>query len=118
VNPQFAKLVESLAPKLDELLAREPLRYGSIPATLPAKGVYLFSDGKGHLYVGRSNSLRRRFYKHFGHPRGAAFAFLLARKETGKQRDYRRGSGGTRSELMASSAESVGDLASADVSAC
>src|SRR5262249_53894911 len=39
MNRQFAKLVESLAPKLDELLAREPLRYGSIAATLPMRAV-------------------------------------------------------------------------------
>jgi hypothetical protein len=29
VDPRFAVLVESLAPKLDELLARAPLQYGS-----------------------------------------------------------------------------------------
>jgi len=68
--------------------------------TLPLKGIYLFSIGKKRLYVGRSNALRKRYYLHFTHPAGATFAFLLARKATGGVRDYRKGGGGTRAELM------------------
>jgi hypothetical protein len=100
MDQKFARLIETLAPKLDELLAMEPLRHGRIPMTLPTRGVYLFSKRKEHLYVGRSNALRKRFHRHFSHPRGAAFAFLLARKATGRKRDYRKGGGGTRAELM------------------
>jgi hypothetical protein len=100
MDSKFAKLVETLAPKLDELLAMKPMRHGNIPMTLPMKGVYLFSKGGKHLYVGRSNTLRKRFHRHFTHPRGAAFAFLLARKATGRKRNYKKGSGGTRAELM------------------
>ena len=101
MDPKFAKLVESLAPKLAELVAMCPLRHGSIPMDLPERGVYLFSKGRRHLYVGRSNVLRKRFHRHFTHPRGAAFAFLLARDATGmKQRNYKKGSGLTRAELM------------------
>jgi hypothetical protein len=100
MDPKFAELVETLAPKLEELLAMKPLRHGNIPMTLPMKGVYLFSKGRKHLYVGRSNMLRKRFHRHFTHPRGAAFAFLLARKETGRKRNYKKNSGGTRAELM------------------
>jgi hypothetical protein len=50
MDSNFAKLVETLAPKLDELLTMKPLRHGSIPMTLPMKGVYLFSEGRKHLY--------------------------------------------------------------------
>jgi hypothetical protein len=100
MDPDFARRVETLAPKLTELLAMKPLRYGSIPMTLPMKGVYLFSKGGEHLYVGRSNALRDRFHRHFTHPRGAAFAFLLAREETGKKRNYKKASGETRAELL------------------
>jgi hypothetical protein len=100
MDSKFAKLVDSLAPKLKELLAMKPVRYGAIPMTLPMKGVYLFSKGNKHLYVGRSNAIRKRFHRHFTHPRGAAFAFLLAREATGKKRNYMKGSGGTRQELM------------------
>ena len=73
MDPKFAKLVQTLAPKLDELLAMVPRRHGNIPMTLPMKGVYLFSKGKKHLYVGRSNVLRKQFHRHFTHPRGASF---------------------------------------------
>jgi hypothetical protein len=45
MDPKFAKLVDSLAPKLKELLAMKPVRYRAIPMTLPMKGVYLFSKG-------------------------------------------------------------------------
>ncbi|WP_154660911.1 GIY-YIG nuclease family protein [Microvirga lotononidis] len=31
---------------------------------MPSRGVYLFSEGEGHLYVGRSNNLRRRYGLH------------------------------------------------------
>jgi hypothetical protein len=92
MDPKFAALVEKLAPKLQALLDMKPLRHGAIPKTLPESGVYLFSlDGKP-LYVGRSNVLRKRFYRHFRNPRGAAFAFLLARKQTGRtQRSHKKG---------------------------
>ena len=96
----FVKLIETLPTKLDELLSMKPLRFGNIPNTLPEKGVYLFSMDGRHLYVGRSNMLRKRYHRHFTHPRGAAFAFLLAREATGRTRDYRKGSGGTRAELI------------------
>jgi hypothetical protein len=97
MDQKFAALVEALAPKLKQLLAMKPVRHGNVPMTLPERGVYLFDR---HLYVGRSNALRKRFHRHFTHPGGAAFAFLLARKATGKKRNYKRGSGETRGELM------------------
>lgn len=101
MDAKFASLVETLAPKLSELLAMKPVRYGAIPKSLPTRGVYLFSVGKKHLYVGRSNALRKRFHRHFTHPRGAAFAFQIARDRTGKnERSYKKGSGLTRAELM------------------
>ena len=54
---------------------------------MPERGVYLFSEGKKHLYVGRTNRLRQRLQEH-GRPssrhNSAPFAFLLAREETGR----------------------------------
>jgi hypothetical protein len=48
---------------------------------------YLFSDASKHLYVGRSDHIRRRYKNHTrpsaGHNQ-AVFAFLLARRETGR----------------------------------
>lgn len=95
MDPRFAVLVESLAPKLDELLARTPLPYGRLPRDMPSSGVYLFSEDGRHLYVGRSNSLRGRYGRHCrpgATHRQAAFAFQLAREATGKTvASYRTG---------------------------
>lgn len=92
MNRKFASRVEMLAPKLKKLLAMKPLRYGQLPISMPEKGVYLFSEGRNHLYIGRSNVLRKRYYRHFLSRSGATFAFLMARKETGRlKRAYRKG---------------------------
>jgi hypothetical protein len=92
MDPRFAGLVETLAPKLERLVAMDPLQYGQLPLNMPEKGVYLFSAGRKHLYIGRSNGLRKHYYRHFQSRYGATFAFLLARKETGRfQRSYKKG---------------------------
>ena len=51
---------------------------------MPEKVIYLFSRGKKHLYIGRSDVLRKRYYRHVQSKYGATFAFLLARKATGR----------------------------------
>jgi len=68
----------------------------SLPVTdlrsIPKKGVYLFTEASKHLYVGRSNNLPERFKAHHGDTslaNKAAFAMLLARKETGIETSYR-----------------------------
>ncbi len=55
MHPTFAKLLEGLHPKFEELLRNAPCRYGNLPRTMPKQGVYLFSEGGNYLYVGRSN---------------------------------------------------------------
>jgi hypothetical protein len=53
---------------------------------MPDRGIYLFSEGDRHLYVGRTNRIRQRLA---GHCRpssnhfSATFAFRIAREETG-----------------------------------
>lgn len=52
-------------------------------------GVYLFTEAGRHLYVGRSNVLRKRYGRHCRPGatfKQAAFAFQLAREETGQTR--------------------------------
>jgi hypothetical protein len=41
MDPKFAALVETLAPKLERLLAMPPLAYGALPRGMPQSGVYL-----------------------------------------------------------------------------
>src|SRR2546423_1290743 len=86
MNSEFRQLVDSLEPKLKALIAMTPVRYADLPRAMPERGIYLFSEGGRHLYVGRTNRLRRRLA---GHCRpssnhfSATFAFRIAREETG-----------------------------------
>ena len=48
MDPKFAKLVDSLAPKLKELLAMKPVRYRAIPMTLPIVCLILQSRKANH----------------------------------------------------------------------
>lgn len=103
MDQKFAKLVETLAPKLERLLAMQPLAYGALPRDMPDSGVYLFTEKGRHLYVGRSNALRARYGRHCrpgATHRQAAFAFQLAREMTGRTNASYRAGEGSRSGLM------------------
>ena len=39
MDPRFAALTDALAPKLDQLLAMHPLRYGELPLDMPEKAL-------------------------------------------------------------------------------
>lgn len=79
-----------------------PVSGGATPEYQVAKGerprgVYLFSEGGEHLYVGRSNRLLHRYKNHWmtnKTEREAAFAFKLARQATGfVKASYQKGEG-------------------------
>ena len=101
MDSKFAALVEHLAPKLAQLLARPAVSNGALPRTMPRSGIYLFTENRRHLYVGRSNDLRSRFRNHCGGTeRAAPFAFLLAREATGRTRASYRTGADSRAGLM------------------
>ena len=58
-----------------------------LPREVPLAGIYLFSEGEQHLYVGRTNTIRKRLQNHCrpssGH-NSATFAFRLARQIRGQ----------------------------------
>src|SRR5207237_815378 len=84
MNEKFSKVVESLQPKLDELLRMAPIQAAPLPAGIPLGGIYLLSEGEKHLYVGRSESMPTRLRNHCnGSHKQAAFAFKIAREATG-----------------------------------
>ena len=103
MDRRFAALVETLAPKLEQLVAMPPLTYGALPIGMPKSGVYLFTENGRHLYVGRSNNLRSRYSSHCSpgstHFK-AAFAFLLTRETTGRTVATYRAGDGSRADLM------------------
>ncbi len=102
MDHRFASLVESLHPKFETLLGLEPVRPDSLPRFLPERGIYLFSEGDRHLYVGRTDGMRRRIQTHC-RPGAthftATFAFRIAREATGMTKATYR-SEGSRSSLM------------------
>ncbi len=103
MDPKFAMLVDHLAPKLTKLLAMPAVSNGELPDTMPRSGIYLFTEGGRHLYVGRSNDLRGRYGSHCrpgATTKGAAFAFLLARETTGQKHATYRAGPNTRAGLM------------------
>lgn len=86
MNKRFANLIESLHPSLAALLAMKPVTSATLPRSTPRSGIYLFSERRKHLYVGRSNRLSDRVRNHgkdASRQNVASFAFLIARRDTG-----------------------------------
>jgi predicted GIY-YIG superfamily endonuclease len=89
MNEQFRQYVESLQPLVERLLAFQPFTFATLPKKLPEAGVYLFTENGIHLYVGRTNTLRKRLQQHCrpgSTHNHAPFAFLLARLAHGTPR--------------------------------
>ncbi len=82
----FREHIESLEPSFQRLMKMEPVTVATLPREMPKAGIYLFSDAGENLYVGRTDTIRKRLQNHCrpssGH-NSAAFAFRLARKITG-----------------------------------
>ncbi len=82
----FRDLINSLEPKVDQLLKSAPVTYVTLPRGIPKRAIYLFSEGENHLYVGRTNNLRSRLRGHCTPSAThftATFAFRIAREKTG-----------------------------------
>lgn len=87
MNDGFRQLVEDLHPKYERLLQMPSVAYGGLPRNMPERGIYLFSEGERHLYVGRTNRIRKRLQNHCrlsGTHFTATFAFRLARELTNR----------------------------------
>lgn len=86
MHPKFAEAVERLHPSFVSLVSMAPHTAGSLPREMPKSGVYLFSEGANHLYVGRSRNMRNRYGLHTRRSaphNQASFAFLLAKEALG-----------------------------------
>src|SRR5580704_16188915 len=104
MDAKFVPYVEQLDSKLKSLVTMAPNDPLALPLSMCKRGVYLLTEANRHLYVGRSNRLRQRIGNHCrvsATENMAVFAFRLAREATGKMKAvYKKGSGGTRKELM------------------
>ncbi len=102
MDPRFGALTEELHVSFEQLMAMPPVIGGTLPSNLPQRGIYLFSEGDEHLYVGRSNNIRKRYAAHTrpsSSHNSAAFAMLLSREETGRRASY-KADGDSRKSLM------------------
>lgn len=102
MHPHFTAVVESLEPSFRRLISMRPVRFADLPKQIPRSGIYLFSEGPQHLYVGRSRNIHgrlRRQCRPSATHRMAAFAFRLARQATGHLNATYR-SEGSRNALM------------------
>ncbi len=87
MDPRFISAVESLHDSFERLAAMPPVSYERLPQDMPVQGVYLFSEEGRHLYVGRSNRIRKRLGEQCrpsSQHNQAVFAFRIAREVTGR----------------------------------
>lgn len=85
MDKEFNLYINKLPSLLNELLLVPPVKPTALPIILPKKGIYLFSEKNKHLYVGRSNNIRKRIQYHSrqgANHNQATFAFRIARSET------------------------------------
>lgn len=97
LDQRFIPYLESLHSKLESLLSMQPVTPLTLPKLMCKQGVYLLSESEVHLYVGRSNGIKKRIGRHCrpgATHRMAAFAFRLAREATGNLKaTYKKGAG-------------------------
>ena len=86
MDPKFVTLTERLEPLSVQLRTMAPVAWEQIPRKSPVKGIYVFGEQSKHLYIGRSNDIRRRYKEHTlpgSRINDAPFAVLLTRETTG-----------------------------------
>jgi hypothetical protein len=97
MDRRFLAHVKSLRPSIRKLVGMKSVAVcNRVGRDIPKQGVYLLSEGRRHLYVGRSDDMHQRLARHFrksSRHNAASFAFLLAREISGNPP-------GTRAQLM------------------
>lgn len=98
MNEKFKKRVDGLEAAFRAMMQTDPAERSTLPTS---GGVYLFSEGSKHLYVGRAKNLRRRIANHsIASSKDAPFAFRLAREATGRLKATYTPSGSRRELLL------------------
>ena len=91
-DQKFTKLIEDFPNKLTTLVKSPSYKYDQLlKKKLPERGIYLFSQGTKHLYVGRTQkNILKRIQAHVRKGvKDSPFAFKLAREKTGNiKADY------------------------------
>jgi hypothetical protein len=81
MNERFEQRMRTVVEKFAQLRACLPLKPDRLPSTIVGAGVYLFSQGQTHYYVGRGKNVRQRIMQHTRRSAlDAPFAFRRARE--------------------------------------
>lgn len=107
MHPRFLAVTTELDEKLNLLLACKPRFFGELSGIMATSGVYLFTEADRHMYVGRSNRLRARYFLHCrkgSQQNQASFAYRLAREALGVARSSYVPGPGSRAGLAATAA--------------
>lgn len=81
---KFKRYAEDLESKFQALISMNPVKIDNLPKSTSKGGVYLFSEGEKHLYVGRTKRIiKTRLKNHISTADDCPFAFRLAREKTG-----------------------------------
>jgi len=101
MKKQFAEIISEIDKKYDRLIKSSPFKCSDIPRCYENKaGIYVFYECTTPLYVGRTNSIRKRLQNHSRRSHmQATFAFLLARHKTGIRKSTYKPSG-SRDDLL------------------
>ena len=86
MNIQFKKLIDGLEPAFQRMKAMKPMDITNLPKDMPSAGIYALYESGRPMYIGRSNRMRLRLQEHCrpsSNHNKAAFAFRLAREDTG-----------------------------------
>lgn len=81
----FNTYINELPILFNKLVEMLPVQPTDLTNNVPLKGIYLFSENDTHLYIGRSNHIKRRIQYHCrlsSDHNKATFAFRIAREKT------------------------------------
>jgi hypothetical protein len=102
MDKRFEARMQTVIARFGQLMASPPLSRNRLPNSIEGGGVYLFSEGSVHYYVGRSKCVRTRIMQHT-RPSSldAPFAFRRARQLLKLPATYT--TNGSREQLLADS---------------
>jgi hypothetical protein len=99
MNRAFRELTQQLEEKCQRLISMRPFVAEAVPSDTPKGGIYLFSEKRTNLYVGRTKrKISTRIRGHFSTAKDCPFAWRLAREETGFRATYKKE--GSRTDLL------------------
>jgi predicted GIY-YIG superfamily endonuclease len=83
MSDKFNNVIDCVRAQFAELCRSPKHKISHLPNEMPEPGIYLFSEAGRALYVGRTNTLRKRLQSHTHNSHNRATFAFLARHQTG-----------------------------------